>query len=112
MASALQKPDYATWLACQERKAERIPVLWDATLISAMSGDTLPCHMLDITHRGCRIRMTRVPSVGTHITIIVPAFTNVAGWIAWKARDEAGIDFAHPLPPAVLSEVIRRNECN
>jgi hypothetical protein len=112
MASVSQTSDYPSWLAREERKAERVAVAWDATLVPATSGDEMPCHMLDITHLGCRLRMERAPSVGTHVNIVIPAFAGVAGWIAWKADGEAGIDFAHPLPADVLSEVIRRNGGN
>lgn len=68
--------------------------------------------MLDITHLGCRIRIERAPSIGTHVSIVIPAFADVAGWIVWKADGEAGIDFAHPLPADVLAEIIRRNDGN
>lgn len=102
--------DYPAWLAREERKAERIAVEWDATLVSATSGEAMRCHMRDITSLGCRLHLERPPSMGTHVTIAIPAFADVAGWVAWKAHDEAGIDFAHPLPDDVLTEIIRRND--
>lgn len=110
MASVSQTSEYPAWLAREERKADRIAIAWDAVLIPATSREEMPCHMVDITHLGCRIRMAGMPSVGTHVDIVIPAFASVPGWIAWKAAGEAGIDFAHPLPSDVLAEVIRRND--
>lgn len=109
MASVSQSSDYPAWLAREERTADRIAVAWDAVLVSATSGIEMPCRMVDITSLGCRIRLEGAPSMGTHVTIAIPAFADVAGWIAWKAEGDAGIDFAHPLPGEVLTEVIRRN---
>lgn len=109
MPSLPQASGYPAWLTREERKAGRIAVKWNATLVSATSGEEAGCQMRDITHLGCRIRMANAPSMGTHVTIAIPAFTSVAGWIVWQADGEVGVDFAHPLPDDVLTEVIRRN---
>ena len=81
---------------------------WEATVRSLKSGDTA-CRILDFTHLGCRFRSEEAPSMGSHVSVIVPGFAEVAGWIAWRPDGQAGVDFAHPLPDAVLQEVVRRN---
>lgn len=108
MASVLKAAEYPAWLAQEERKAERVAVTWEATVRSLKSGDAA-CRILDFTHLGCRFRSEEPPSMGSHVSVIVPGFAEVAGWIAWRADGQAGVDFAHPLPDAVLQEVVRRN---
>lgn len=95
-------------ILCDERRAIRIPVDWDAAVTSPAGGKNRCC-VLDISNRGCRIREEATSSVGTCVNVLLPQFASVTGWVAWRADCEAGIDFAHPLQPAVLEEILRRN---
>lgn len=107
MASKPATSNYPTWLAREERQSDRVAVAWSATL-STPHGDHA-CRIADITHLGCRIQADDLPSVGTYVTVVIPQFAGVAGWVAWRKNGEAGLDFGHPLPDAVLDEVLRRN---
>lgn len=95
-------------MPCEERRAVRIPVDWDAAVASP-AGDESRCCVLDISNRGCRIRTETTSSVGTCVNVLLPQFASVTGWVAWRADCEAGIDFAHPMPLAVFEEILRRN---
>lgn len=108
MASVPKTSEYPAWLAQEERKADRVPVAWEATVRSLKSGDA-PCRILDFTQLGCRIGSEDPPAMGSHVSVIVPGFAEVVGWIVWRGNEQAGVDFAHPLPDAVLQEVVRRN---
>lgn len=65
----------------------------------------------DITRLGCRVTLQQNISVGTFVTLAIPAFVELFGWVAWSGPHVAGIDFSHPLPPAVLEHVIRLGPC-
>ncbi len=95
-------------ILCDERRAIRILVDWDAAVTLPTGGRTR-CWVLDISNRGCRIRAETPSSVGTCVNVLLPRFGSVTGWVAWRADGEAGIDFAHPLQPSVLEEILRRN---
>lgn len=108
MASTVRAVEYPAWLAREERQAQRVAVAWEGTLRSLRSPHR-PCRILDFTHLGCRVEVEDAPSMGTHVGIVVPAFAEVAGWIAWRSDGQVGIDFAHPLPDVVLQQVLLRN---
>ena len=99
---------YPSWLAADERKAERIPVNWVATLAS-IKFPAEDASLIDISNLGCCLRTSRIVSVGTFVTVGIPHFTGVPGWIAWSKGGEMGVDFSHALPKAVVEEIIRRN---
>lgn len=61
----------------------------------------------DITRSGCRVIIQRRVSVGTFVTLAIPSYVDVFGWIAWSDDRVLGIDFSHALPPAVLAHIVR-----
>jgi len=107
MASATEPTVYPAWLAHGERQAERLTVKWEAT-VACMKFDPEPCAVLDITHLGCRLQLSRDVTVGTYITVRVPDFANIEGWVAWSKAQQIGVDFSHPLPAAIVSEIMAR----
>ena len=108
MASTAKTAQYPTWLACEERQAHRVAVAWEGVLCSIGSAGR-PCRILDFTHLGCRVQVEEAPSMGSRVGIVIPAFAEVVGWIAWRADGQAGIDFAHPLPDDLLQDILVRN---
>jgi len=99
---------YPSWLAADERKADRVAVDWFATLAS-IKFPAEDAQLIDISNLGCRLRIGRIVSVGTFVTVGIPHFTGVPGWIAWAKGGEMGVDFSHAIPKAVIEEIIRRN---
>lgn len=100
---------YPSWLAQEERKADRAAVSWQGT-ISSIKFDAEACLVQDITHLGCRIMLAHAVSVGTYVSIEIPQIASLEGWVAWNRGCEIGIDFSHPLPAEVLNEIIRRGD--
>jgi hypothetical protein len=108
MGSNPEPQNYPSWLAREERTAHRVAVSWEATICSPTLEDAA-CRILDITHLGCRLSSEHPPRTGTLVTVAIPEFAGITGWIAWRSNGEVGIDFAHPMPTAVLDEIVRRN---
>ncbi len=90
-----------------ERKAKRIAASIAARLSGAV---TVPCpvRVLDLTHLGCRVSTSQVLSVGAFVTLALPHFTDINGWVAWSLDGEIGLDFAHPLPLRVVDYILDR----
>ncbi|MGI4733011.1 MAG: hypothetical protein ACRYFW_14875 [Janthinobacterium lividum] len=90
-----------------ERKARRRAASIAARLYGAV---TAPCpvRVLDLTHLGCRVSASQLLSVGAFVTLELPHFTDVNGWVAWSLDGEIGLDFAHPLPPRVVDYILDR----
>ena len=90
-----------------ERKARRRAASLAARLYSTV---TAPCsvRVLDLTHLGCRVSTSQVLSVGAFVTLEVPHFTAINGWVAWSLDGEIGLDFAHPLPLRVVDYILDR----
>jgi hypothetical protein len=107
MASIVDPTPHPTWLAQDERQADRLAVVWPAT-IASMKFDPEACSISDITHRGCRILLGHHITVGTYVTIDMPQLTKLEGWIAWNRGHEVGVEFSHPLPKDVLSDIETR----
>ena len=107
MASIVDPTPHPTWLAQDERQADRLAVVWPATTAS-LKFDPEACSISDITHRGCRILLGHHITVGTYVTIDMPQLTKLEGWIAWNRGHEVGVEFSHPLPKDVLSDIETR----
>jgi hypothetical protein len=45
-------------------------------------------------------------TVGTFVTLAIPTFVEMFGWVAWSTDHALGISFSHALPPAVLDHVV------
>ena len=60
----------------------------------------------DITRTGCRAIIQRRVTVGTFVTLAIPTFVEMFGWVAWSTDHALGISFSHALPPAVLDHVV------
>lgn len=108
MASKPNTAAFPSWLAAEERKADRIPVDWPASWASAKFAEE-DAHVCDITNLGCRLRTARNVGVGTFVTVKMPGVAEAPGWIAWTGPNEVGVDFSHPLPAAVIEDIARRH---
>jgi hypothetical protein len=108
MVTRLEDDACPTWPGRDERKAVRIPVAWTATL-SADHFSEQAVRISNCTARGCRIETPLAVPVGTFVSVTIPEFTAVPGWVAWSSPEAIGIDFSHPLPSRVLAYVVERN---
>jgi hypothetical protein len=93
------------WLPSDERKALRI----QAQLTAELKGERLDpssVTLTDVSELGCQIASAQKISVGSFVTLTVPNFTSFTGWVAWKGEGAYGIDFAHPLLPAVVERIV------
>lgn len=76
--------------------------------VTTEKAGTVPAHLADLSERGCRIELPKPVTVGTWITITVPGHAALQGWAAWRDSAANGVDFAHPLPPAVANSIVQR----
>ena len=87
-----------------ERRATRVPL----RLAAVMRSDKHPTQQVsvtDLTRYGCQVATHRRVTVGTFVTLDIPGYVDVFGWVAWTHESKLGIDFAHPLPPAVMAHI-------
>lgn len=88
-----------------ERRATRMPT----RLRAGLRCDKAPTQQVvvtDMTNFGCRIEAIRKITVGTFVTVAIPEFVDIFGWVAWSTDTALGVDFSHPLPDAVRTHVV------
>lgn len=88
-----------------ERRAVRVPT----ELVAGLRwGEALPENVIvtDMTNFGCRIATICGVSIGTFVTVAIPEFVEIPGWVAWSTDTAMGVDFSHPLPDAVRAHVV------
>ena len=98
-------PGASDILGLDERAAPRVGL----RLRAVLKCDKTPTQQViatDITRTGCRAAIQRRVSVGTFVTLAIPEFVEVFGWVAWSNDYALGINFSHTLPPAVLAHVV------
>ncbi|WP_418066697.1 PilZ domain-containing protein [Sphingomonas endolithica] len=91
--------------ALDERRAERFP----ARVVAEIRGERLPpgeVKLVDVSVLGCRVEADHNVTVGSFVTLIFQGFAGFDGWIAWRRESSYGIDFAHPLPSAVVHRIV------
>lgn len=104
MASA--PTSYPAWLAGEERHAARRLLSLPARLAGErVRGDAIG-RTMDITALGCRLAVAEPPPVGSYVAIDVAGCSGIAGWVAWSRNGQLGVDFAHPLPDAVVEHLL------
>lgn len=64
--------------------------------------------ILDLSRLGCRVRLADPFVMGEHAWITLPSLQSWYCSIAWRNGEEAGIEFAEPLHPAVADLVVAR----
>lgn len=99
-------PVSGPWPGLDERVALRAPIRLMATLKSDKI-PLWPVEVTDVTQLGCRIAVPERVSVGTFVTLAIPTFVDLVGWVAWSTNTALGIDFSHPLPSGVLEHVVK-----
>jgi hypothetical protein len=91
--------------ALDERKAERFP----AGVVAEIRGERLEAgavKLVDVSVLGCRVETNQNVTIGSFVTLIFQGFAGFDGWIAWRREGSYGIDFAHPLPSAVVHRIV------
>lgn len=96
------------WPSLDERKLPRSPVQLRATLRCDKTPEW-SVEVTDMTELGCRVAVPERLSVGTFVTLSIPTFVDVVGWVVWTTDAALGIDFSHPLPRGVLEHVVGRS---
>lgn len=97
------------WLSLDERKSERWPMDMAALLQTRIHPATIGVRVADISTLGCLLTMPGGMALGRCVTLTLPRSVVVEGWIAWSKTDHAGLDFARPLPVAVVEQMIREH---
>jgi len=92
---------FPSWLAREERLAERAPTGVPATLSCPRAG-TAAAVVTDASALGCRVRTDMGGGVGSYLTLLAGG-ASASGWVAWRRGDEMGIDFSEPLSPVALA---------
>lgn len=95
MASAAPSP-YPSWLAREERLAEREP----SGAIGRVGAQAVT--VTDVSALGCRLSMSPPANVGAFLTLSLGT-ASVTGWAAWQRGDEVGMDFSQPLDAETLA---------
>lgn len=91
-------------LAIEERREARLPLHLPAYVISP--GDVRSAAIVsDISTLGCRVQADVRVRVGRYLGLHIPGLAPYSGWVAWQTREEFGLDFCHPLPPAVVAHI-------
>ena len=89
------------------RKAERIPL--HADIDFRRTGEhRWRVNIVDISPQGCRVELPVRVTAGDTIWITAPGLEALQGKICWVKEWLAGIEFAHPLHPAVFEMVEQR----
>ena len=89
-----------------ERKAARVPLRLTAVL-RCDRHPTQQVSVIDLTRFGCQIVTHRRVTAGTFVTLDIPDYVDLFGWVAWTHDCKLEVDFAHPLPPAVMDHITR-----
>jgi len=97
---------FPEWLSSDDRKADRRR-LELAVTIQSTNLPPEPARMTDLSPLGCGIATTARLHVGSYLTVLIPGFTTVEGWVAWRKPDCLGLDFSHQLPAKVVDHVVR-----
>ena len=63
--------------------------------------------MIDLSDLGCRLRLCINVAFGTFLTMNVEGFTAINGWVAWREKQEIGLEFAHPMPDDVTQYILK-----
>ena len=87
-----------------ERKAARVPLRL-AVVMKCDKHPTQQVTLTDLTRFGCQVATHRRVTVGTFVTLDIPGYVDVFGWVAWTHGSKLGIDFAHALPPGVMAHI-------
>jgi hypothetical protein len=89
------------------RKAERIPL--EAEVDFRRTGEhRWRVNILDVSLQGCRVELPVRVATNDTIWIIFPGLEALPGKVCWVNEWVAGVEFDHPLHPAVFDMVERR----
>lgn len=97
---------FPAWLPADERKADRLRLSLPAQM-SSDRFDTINVRLTDLTGLGCRLSTAERVSMGVFVTVHIPGFTQISGWVAWSEDGELGLDFANPLPDPVTGFIVQ-----
>lgn len=94
------------WLTVEERTAERWPMNFATSFTRHGGAEATDAHVMDLSTYGCLLATPGRTQLGGFVTLTLSQSLTVEGWIAWSKGDHAGLDFAHPLPGAVVEQMI------
>jgi len=66
--------------------------------------------VLDLCDSGCAVMPAFYAKAGETVWIRFPGLESWEARIRWVAGERAGLEFARPLHPAVLTDLLRRSE--
>jgi hypothetical protein len=68
----------------------------------------LPVQLVDLSSKGCKVKLTGAVVVGSHAWIMLPTLESWYARVAWTEGGEAGLDFERPLHEAVTRMIVER----
>jgi hypothetical protein len=68
----------------------------------------LPVQLVDLSPKGCKVKLTGAVVVGSHAWIMLPTLESWYARVAWTEAGEAGLDFERPLHEAVTRMIVKR----
>ena len=68
----------------------------------------LPVQLIDLSSKGCKVKLSGAVVVGSHAWIMLPTLESWYACVAWSRDGEAGLDFERPLHDAVTRMVVER----
>jgi hypothetical protein len=94
------------WLDLDERRSERRQMDIAAFLQTQVHPAQVGVRVVDISTHGCLLAIPGGLPLGRYVTLTLPGLVSIEGWIAWSKNDQAGLDYARSLPPAVVERII------
>jgi hypothetical protein len=91
-----------------QRESERLPAMLSAKMKRlGRSGFEVP--VSDIGTSGCKVGFADRPDVGETVSLRFDGLDSLEATVRWITDRNCGLDFAHPLHPAILDMLLKRN---
>ena len=91
----------------QRRSHSRVEINAEA-MVRRDGSNNYRVRILDISESGCKIEIVERPSVGEGIWVRFDGLQALHATVTWIAPPVAGIEFDHPIHPAVFDGLIRK----
>lgn len=89
------------------RKVERLP--FRSELVVRRAGRrSQPLEISDLSRHGCCLAFIEAPSEGDWIWVSLPGLAPIEARVRWTANHRAGVEFVHPIHPAVFDLLLLR----
>lgn len=91
-----------------QREVERLPVILNARMKRfGRGGYDVP--VSDVSGAGCKVEFADRPDVGETVSIKFDGLDSLEATVRWVAERNCGLDFIHPIHPAILEMLLQRN---